>query len=299
MSFNSHDRATLKKAIDEFIAAKRSEGLKPYTLETYQRSLHKLSAYLQVQNLFDIDAAMLRAFFLQLQSAHNVGGVEVYYRPIKAFFNWYWFEYELDRKNPINFVKVQHQKVIPRHGIPMEDVQRLYQSCKGPFTLRDRAIFYALIDTCARATELCHLQIQHVDPASGTVFIVQGKGDKSRYVRLGVLTLRALKRYLHTRVDLREDDPLFVTKYELPFNRDSLRLLLERHIRTAGIKHVSLHDFRRRGAYEMWLATRDLQSVSLYLGHSTPTVTQRYLGIRDEDVLEAHRRASPVDRWRL
>ncbi len=293
---------TLDKALKSYILAVRAGGSKSYTVTVYERSIRKLIHYLASQGarkMEDVTAEQLREFFVGLQENHNAGGVQVYYRPIKAFFRWYWDEFELEQRNPIDKVKIDPARVNPKAGIPIEHIERMIEACKSSNRLRDKAILLCLLDSGARATELCRLNVGDVDLITGEVQIINAKGSKDRSVRFGDKALRALRRYLRTRPNLRATSPLFATRSGEQFTRFSLRLLVDRRAEDAGLPHPGLHDFRRRCAYEMLRRGVPTKVISHYLGHSSVAVTERYLAMDDEDVLEAHRRSSPADHMRL
>lgn len=291
----------LPDVMDSFLQYCRAAGHRPNTLETYRRVLgsliHFVTIEFSVTRINEVTSAHLREFFIQLQEAHNTGGVEVYYRPAHAMFAWYWREYEIEQRNPFETVKIKHARITARTGIPLDHLERMIAACRGPNRARDMAILYGLLDTCARASEFCGIRMQDIDLATGRVLIRNGKADKSRYVRFGQKSMRLLRRYLKTRGQLYTGDPLFATDEGDPLNRNSLRLLVERRADDAGVAHPGLHDFRRRGAYLLWKRTRDWKGVSEYLGHSNVVVTQRYVAVDDDDVLETHEAGSPVDNW--
>ena len=292
--FNNSD--SLFDAVETFIRAKTNEGRRAGTLITYSRSNREMAQYLGVvRPILSIQAADLRDFFGSLRNGHNRGGIEHYFRNVKAFFNWYWLEYEVDKFNPILKVKVEKQKPIPRRGIPMADFEKLLAACTTVNRLRDLAILFGLLDTCARGSEFCALSIKDVDLDTGQALIVDGKGGKSRYVRFGVKALRALRKYLRTRETPHYTEPLIATDEGEFFKYRALHLFVQRRIESAGTPQYGLHDFRRRGLYEMWQKTRDIKSVSVYAGHSNTTVTQVYLGVTDQDIMSVHIKGSPVD----
>lgn len=291
------DNITLQNAAELFLRAKEDEGRRPGTLNNYATSMRKLVAYLGVDiPLLSIEPQALRAFFGSLRGGHNIGGVAHHHRNVKAFFKWFWLEYDVMVRNPIDKVKVEQPHIKPMRGIPLDSVERLLRACTTVNRLRDRAIILGLLDTCARASEFCNLSIEDVDLNTGVAVIHEGKGGKSRRVRFGTKSLRALRKYLRDRDNLHFTDPLFATDEGDVLTPRSLHRLIQRRIEAAKIRQWGLHDFRRRGLYELWVRTRDIKGVSLYAGHSNVTVTQRYLAIQDEDVLSMHKMASPVDR---
>lgn len=304
---NSHERAIsiipekLTEVVETFIQVCRAAGNRSSTIDTYHRVLRKLAAFIQAEfsitRIGDVSSNHLREYFIDLQDSHNTGGVEVYYRPAHAMFAWYWREYEIERRNPFDTVRIKHARIVARPGVPLENLERMVAACRGPNRHRDMAILYGLLDTCARASEFCGFRMKDIDLATGRAYIRNGKADKSRYVRFGLKSMRLLRRYLKMRGQLFSGDPLFATDEGEPLNRNSLRLLVDRRADDAGVEHPGLHDFRRRGAYLLWKRTRDWKGVSAYLGHSNVVVTQRYIAVDDEDVMETHENGSPVDNW--
>jgi integrase/recombinase XerD len=134
---------------------------------------------------------------------HNPGGVHAAYRSIRAFF--YWVEKEemmlVDWKNPIK--KVDAPKVPAKiiEPVPLEDVDLLLATCKGNslFDKRDKAIMLFLLDTGARAQEVCDVNLEDVEMNMGKVLIREGKGRKARFVFIGSKTIKALRAYLRIR----------------------------------------------------------------------------------------------------
>lgn len=149
-----------------------------------------------------------------------------------------------------------------------------------------------------RASEFCNLSVSDVNMLTGQVWVRSGKGDKPRIVRFGNKARRALRRYLRDR-DITDKSPLFATDEEERFNRNSLHLLVKRRAEDAGISCPGLHDFRRLCGYLMHKNGASVREIQLYLGHSSMIVTQRYIALDNDDIMDAHRRTSPVDNLRL
>lgn len=295
------EHTTIVKALDAFLLHMRAEGRKYSTISTYRRCILHMVEMMEFKNFNDITSEDLNEYFSELRLEHNPGGVWVYYRPIKAFLRWYWDELDVDERNPIEKIKLQEVKTKAKKGIPLADFEKLIEVCSVSGRVRDKAIFECLLDSGCRATEFCALNINDADLLTGQVWIKSGKGDRPRIVRFGDKARRSLKKYLKTRTITGNDAvfPLFSLDDGGRFNRFSLRELVSRRSVDAGVPCPGLHDFRRLCGYLMHKNGASVREIQIYLGHSSMVVTQRYIALDDDDIMEAHRRASPVDNWRL
>ena len=209
----------------------------PWT--TNRRVVRGFGEYAEGRGMNDLSAiapADLEAFFAGLYERMNQGGVHNYYRVIRALYNWYWFAYELEGRNPISRVRLASPPPVARPGIPLAHFERLLAACRTAQGLRDRSLLLCALDSCARASELAGMRVGDVDWSSGHVLIVHGKGRRFRTVRFGAIALRALRRYLRAGgTDLPANQPLWTTDSGNPLTRFSRRLLLDRRIADAGI----------------------------------------------------------------
>jgi integrase/recombinase XerD len=162
-----------------------------------------------------------------------------------------------------------------------------------------------LIDSGLRASELCSLRIADLDQKTGKITIRHGvnggaKGGKARFVYLGKTARKAVWRYLAEREDgENSESPLFVGKSGYPLNRDSLRQVIHAIGEKASIQHAYPHRFRHSFAIQYLRSGGDIFTLKDLLGHNSLEMVQHYARIADVDVQEAHRKASPVDNWRL
>jgi len=76
---------------------------------------------------------------------------------------------------------------------------------------------------------------------------------------------------------------------------DTLKLILRRRARDAGVPIPSPHDFRRAFAITCLRNHIDMESLRRLMGHTTFAVLQRYIVQNTDDIQQAHRLASPTD----
>jgi len=78
-----------------------------------------------------------------------------------------------------------------------------------------------------------------------------------------------------------------------------LREIIRRRARDAKTEEPGIHDFRRCFAIEYLRNDGDIFTLQRILGHSSLEMMKRYLAIAKADCESAHRKASPVDNWKL
>jgi site-specific recombinase XerD len=154
-----------------------------------------------------------------------------------------------------------------------------------------------------RRLRLCDLQLDR-----HTLFIAQTKFHKSRYVPFGPKVGRCLQSYLEVRHKLvqpvRDDDPLFVTKWRKPIGFRTLLNVFRDILCTLGITGVPgqgaprIHDLRHSFAVNRLLrwyreglnVQSRLPLLSTFLGHANPQSTEIYLTITADLLREANAR---------
>ncbi|NUM46901.1 MAG: tyrosine-type recombinase/integrase [Anaerolineales bacterium] len=173
-----------------------------------------------------------------------------------------------------------------------------------PHPLRNRTIILVLLDTGLRATELCNLQIRHVDIRNSHIQVEGGKGDKDRNVPFSTRTGQILWQYITSRKKDPANAPLFINDENRPLDRHSLRKTLIRIGERAGLRNIGVHRFRhtfavnflrngiKNGGANPWA----LQQI---LGHTDMQTVSIYLKLAQADLDTAHRTASVVENWRL
>lgn len=162
-------------------------------------------------------------------------------------------------------------------------VQAMMRACsrKAPSGLRNRAILCVGWRCGLRVSEICDLHPKDLDLNGGTLTVRHGKGDRSRRVALDAGTVEILGRWLdaRTKLGIKRTAPIFSTLQGNPLDPSYLRHALPRIGRKAGIEGVRLHMHQLRHLYAIELEREGatISEIRDLLGHSSVSVTDRYL----------------------
>jgi len=275
-----------------------SRGLSPGTLTFYRQKLSPFLAFLQGQGVDSPQAVTpehVRAYLVSLREGHNAGGTHCHWRALRAWLRFLAREGDITG-TPLGKVSAPKLPKTILEPVSLETVAQMLKACTGRHADRDRALLLTLLDSGLRAAEVCALDTGDLDLATGRVLIRHGKGDKGRVVFLGAKARKAVLRYLKTRQDLAPTSPLFATGDGGRLTYWALRSILVRRARAAGVATPSAHDFRRAFALLSLRGGCDIMALQKLMGHASLDVLRRYLAQGEDDLREAHRKSSPVDR---
>lgn len=198
-------------------------------------------------------------------------------------------------KNLLNFLKEQKlMKVysaenIKKFKIPVkqvitlnrEELERLINSLpeKTICQLRLKTAVICLISSGCRVSELLNLNISDVNLETGMAQVI-AKGGKLHALIFNDLALRYIRKYLAMREKINELDALFVTSNTTVPKRwqvNDFERTLRNHGRKVGFnKSIHPHLIRASVSTLMFSESASLSTVQRFLGHSSPSITERY-----------------------
>ena len=165
----------------------------------------------------------------------------------------------------------------------------------GALAVRDLAMIELLYATGMRVGELCGLDLGAVDRGQ-RVARVFGKGAKERIVPFGVPADAALADWLAVRDEVAQPaagSALFVGARGRRIDPRTVRDVVARLARQAGVPVIGPHGLRHSAATHVLEGGADLRSVQELLGHSSLATTQRYTHISVERLRAAFDQAHP------
>ncbi len=307
------NQLALSQAINGYLMYAAARHLSQNTIRNYSLAFQKFSKYLGSDPpLVSITHFQVEGFLSTFEDLSNKTLLN-YHISLSALWTW-------AVKEKIASEQIVHQVARPkpekREIIPFSDLdlrqmvdflarsrsyhrpgkRESFHTLKFPE--RNQAMYYLLLDTGIRNSELCDMKIHDCDLKNLRITVF-GKGARERTIPISHRTAQIVFRYLSTRPDARLDFPLLATEYNRPLEPFNIDHILDRLGERSGVPDCHAHRFRHTFAILYLRNGGDPFTLQRILGHSTLTMVNRYLHIAQTDLAQAHRRASPVDNLRL
>lgn len=184
--------------------------------------------------------------------------------------------------------------------LSLEEIDALIAAMEDtPTGRRNRAIVETMYGCGLRVSELCALQISHID-FRNAVMLIRGKDSKERLVPVNEVALTRIKNYVDTdRNDVPiasvDADTVFLNSRGRHLSRVMIFYILRDAAARAGIRTpLSPHTLRHSFATHLLEGGANLRSIQQMLGHESIATTQIYLHIENsrlrQEILEHHPR---------
>lgn len=290
----------------DFEAYNRAKGLSHYTLSWYSQKLKDFAGWLNGEDVLQVSARAIRRYIAdKMAQGFKPATVRGYFDALRAFYGFLVADEIMDEvANPMRRVsppRVPQQVVEP---LTQQQVQRLLAvfNRKRMTGQRNYMMCLLILDTGLRVSELARLTMRDVNLEARRLK-VWGKGNKQRWVYMGTKVAEMLKHYIEDcRLHLANgSDVVFPSWAGRQMASRSISRVMQEHFDKAGIPraHSSAHRLRHTFAVNFLRGGGGVFHLKKMLGHATLDMTLRYVTLTDEDLAEAHRKASPLDRMAL
>ncbi len=285
------EQITLEDACQRFLVSR--SHLSPYTVETYDNILRNFRKRFPRTQVVTLITGQQIGEWLSSTKTGDVSR-KTYLRHLNAFFRWL-LNNEFISAMPTDAVrlkKVPHK--FPKY-LTQEQVAHLvrtihnHQSKKHvPESSFDWLIAIIRANACLglRAGEICSLRWSAVDLPNRRLVVLNtedftSKGGRERMLPLSESTCELLHD-LRSRTDVSDvHDFVFKTGPNAgKLNRRHLSRQFKRFARDAGLGEHCFHSLRHTAASILAASgTVSLESIRIYLGHSSVQVTQKYMHV--------------------
>ena len=155
-------------------------------------------------------------------------------RAIRAFLNFCVRDGMIEA-NPFDRFKLPKVDHAIKDALTTDQIKTLLKACQR--SARDYALFLFLLDTCVRASELVAINVGDLNQGDRSVLLRHTNARRQRTCYLSPKTLKAVRKCLAKRNNMRPKDPLFPSQ-KGRLRPDSLVQLFDRLSRRIGI-HVT------------------------------------------------------------
>jgi len=281
--------------IESFLLDGRARRLRPRTTKWYSEMLERFSKRFPDQDIGTITPTMIRRWVVELADLGLSGATQhAYARSLRALMNFATSEEHITT-NPMLKVKMPKQDKAILPAFTNEEISIISDACK---TVRDKTLFYFMLDTGLRVSETANLQAEDLQMNLREVFVRKGKGNKDRVTYFGESTKKQLARYfVDIGTSVPESGPVWLSQHsdQHPLTSVGIQVLFRRLRLSTGVEKCSAHTCRRTFAILNLRAGVNIFELARMMGHSDIKVLQRYLDVLDDDTKTAHRRAGAVD----
>lgn len=284
--------------IKEFLQSLAADGKSPCTIANYKGDLQGFNAWLEQQKkpLNNLRYSDLRNWANSLEGkgyTASTRGRKI--AAVKSFFK-YLLKMEVVTQNPADGLEVPKAEKKQPKVISLDEaknlLEELHKTQDSELFFRDYTILAMFLYTGIRREELTNIKLADVDRQKGRI-LIHGKGAKQRYVFINATLAAILSEYLASYRKLIatawESDYLFPSSKNEKLAVRTINNIVNKAFELAGIKEkgVSAHILRKRFATSVFQGTGDIATTSKLLGHSSPTVTMRYIVIDEQNMRNA------------
>ena len=278
------------------------------TLKAYRIDLRQYFEYICVD---EPDKEKIEEYVTHLHKSYKQKTVKRKIASIKAFYN-YLEETEIIAESPFRKIKGKFKETVtlPRI-IPREEIEKLlnhmYQclnendKASRKFMLRDVAVIEVFFATGARVYEISNIRDDSINLNTGLIRLM-GKGGKERYVQISNTSiLEVLKKYYdENEQSIKKSGYFFVNNRESRYTEQSIRLMLKKYTKQAGIeRNITPHMFRHSFATYLIEEGVDVSCVQQILGHSSIKTTQIYIHIAAKKQAEILKELHPRNNMKI
>ena len=149
---------------------------------------------------------------------------------------------------------------------------------------RDLLMVGLVLQTGLRISEVLSLTVNQIDTENKRIKLL-GKGKKLRVVSFTDDVLTLLQNYTSVRntIKIQDTEILFLSRTGKKMSRQNVNVNLKKYCERAGIeKNITPHSLRHTSITQMGESGMSVAKISAVAGHSSTTITSRYLHVNTQ-----------------
>ena len=284
---------TWEECLARFLAARRREGAAERTLRGYKEIVR--SFFTRYPTAWSATAPECIDEFLN-QPGISPATYNNRLKNLRPFFDFAAREgaFSASPADGFKYRRGEAPRVVDH---PLEDIKKILSVIGiDTFTrLRDTTLLLFSLDSGIRPSEALGLFPADIDThlRRAAIRAAIAKARQGRTVFFSQPTADLLDRLLEVR-PWDGSVPVFCTSSGDVWQTSRWTTQLRRYAIKAGLKRFSPYDLRHQFALQALRNGMDVFSLQRSMGHSTLSMTEKYLALADDDVQAAHEKASPV-----
>jgi integrase/recombinase XerC len=277
------EKISTTHAKDLFVKVLEGQNFSPKTVRAYGDDLGQFTTWLETvrvdwDNPRRLGKTDIEAFLHHL-SGLNLTGVSRA-RKLAAIRKFFVFLHENGTlpTNPAATVKGARREEKEPGILYKEQYKALLYEASDD--VRDYAIIMTFLQTGIRLSELATLTLEDIDFENRLLTVRQGKGRKDRLIPLVDEEVKALRNYLRHRATelILDDDTLFLAKNGTSLNVSSVKAIVAKYVKKAGIrKRVSVHTLRHTFGAHKADKHMNIAALQALMGHKRKETTFKYI----------------------
>jgi len=292
----------LSHATEDFLLAKRADGLAEKTIKWYVSNLGQFLAVFGDRPVKEVTTRQLREYIVEFQSQDHAyqdapqkppqgGGVspdtvEARKRALHSFFSWCATEYSID--NPMKGIKRKKHKPRPKAMHPRDFVKLFDATLDNVAGIRDRALLAFIADTGCRLGGALGLTMSDLMMKQGRAVVTE-KGSKPRMVYFTLVASRFIYKWLEVRETDSQHVFISLESGEQLSEWGAYEILKRLKARSGVTGKINPHSMRHHFARQYLMNGGDLVSLARLMGHADiKTTADAYAIFSDDELSEFH-----------
>ena len=277
------------------------------TIGAYRRDILHFISYINnigAIKTSEINLDSFRKYFKYLDNFKY--STETIIRKYSSLINFFRF---LENNQYTNIQLTQLANVPKKHYrfysfLSQKEIEQMFESIKpaSNLTIRNRALIELIYSTGARISEVAGILVKDVDLKNKEINVI-GKGRRQRVVYLNQNALLWINKYLKIRNKFIfkinhnkyiADDHLFLNKFGSKLSTRSIRTIVKKSMKKAGIeKNITPHSIRHSFATHLLQEGAGIREVQELLGHKSISTTQIYTHLNIKKLKKDYDRFHP------
>lgn len=266
-------------------------GFLNYLCEFILKEQNKSLESITVNDIQQLTLSNLYEYFIYIKQKQSLKNSTLRHK-IACIRSFYYYLCNKAKLIDVNIAKELEYpnilKLLPIY-LSLDECIRLLSAIQGDNYYRDYAIITLFLNCGMRVSELVDIRIANIKNNS-IRFI--GKGNDERIVPMNQACINALHNYMSIRNKIKTNvDILFLSERKTKMNTGTVRLLLKKYLKIAGLNPmISPHKLRHSASMLLYSNGVDILELKNILGHKSITTTEIYTHIDNDRLKDAMNR---------